>query len=330
MRLLAGTPRNQPRNIAVRTRRHIGQGGHLNVGVVVEHLLVIFQTHKGQTTRKHAVHHHTERKNISLRADLHLWIQDLRRNVGGGAHGCARIHLIVTAGKTKVRELHLTVSVEKNIARLNIAVQVAVRVHLRERLHHRNENIQSLTQGQGITHTQQLAQGATVHILQDDVHDHLARKIFGTRRNHTHRMPAAAHLAHRTLLTVEFLAVRRILRQGGGEDLERDRVIRPQVQRIIDLAHAAAANERTHLVMTLNNGATEPLRRTDSGIRGSGASGGRNRSICRRTRGHRRNPAWAGSIHTSQHFSPPTWAEAMPKGAEQVNTQRILKKHGQV
>ena len=50
MRLLAGTPRNQPRNIAVRTRRHIGQRGHLNVGIVVEHLLVILQTHKGQTT----------------------------------------------------------------------------------------------------------------------------------------------------------------------------------------------------------------------------------------------------------------------------------------
>ena len=50
MRLLAGTPRNQPRNIAVRTRRNIGQRGHLNVGVVVEHLLVILQTHKGQTT----------------------------------------------------------------------------------------------------------------------------------------------------------------------------------------------------------------------------------------------------------------------------------------
>ena len=50
VRLLAGTPRNQPRNIAVRTRRNIGQRGHLNVGVVVEHLLVILQTHKGQTT----------------------------------------------------------------------------------------------------------------------------------------------------------------------------------------------------------------------------------------------------------------------------------------
>lgn len=201
-------------------------------------------------------------------------------------------------------------------------------MHLRERLHHRNENIQSLTQGQGITHTQQLTQGATVHILQDDVHDHLARKIFGTRRNHTHRMPAATHLTHRTLFTVELLAVRRILSQSGGENLERDRVIRPQVQRVIDLAHAAAANERTHLVVTLNNGATEPLRRTDSGIRGSGTSGGRNRSIRRRgSLGvHGRNPAWAGSIHTSQHFSPPTWGEAMPKGAEQVNTQRILKK----
>ena len=199
-------------------------------------------------------------------------------------------------------------------------------MHLRERLHHRNEDIQSLTQGQSITHTQQLTQGAAVHILQDDVHDHLARKIFGTRRNHTHRMPAATHLTHRTLFTVELLAVRRILSQSGGEDLERDRVIRPQVQRIIDLAHAAAANERTHLVVTLNNGATEPLRRTDSGIRGSGTSGGRNRSIRRRTRVHGRNPARAGSIHTSQHFSPPTWGEAMPKSAEQVNTQRTLTK----
>ena len=139
-------------------------------------------------------------------------------------------------------------------------------------------------------------------------------------------MPAATHLAHRALLTVELLTVRCILSQSGGENLERDRVIRPQVQRIIHLAHAAAANKRTHLVVTLNNGATEPLRRTNSGIRGSGTSGGRNRSICRRTRVHRRNPAWAGSIHTSQHFSPPTWAEAMPKGAEQVNTQRILTK----
>ena len=139
-------------------------------------------------------------------------------------------------------------------------------------------------------------------------------------------MPAATHLAHRAFLTVELLTVRCILSQSGGENLERNRVIRPQVQRIIHLAHAAAANKRTHLVVTLNNGATEPLRRTNSGIRGSGTSGGRNRSICRRTRGHRRNPAWAGSIHTSQHFSPPTWAEAMPKGAEQVNTQRILTK----
>ena len=50
LRLLAGTPRNQPRNIAVRTRRDIGQRGHLNIRVVVEHLLVILQTHKGQTT----------------------------------------------------------------------------------------------------------------------------------------------------------------------------------------------------------------------------------------------------------------------------------------
>ena len=140
-------------------------------------------------------------------------------------------------------------------------------------------------------------------------------------------MPAATHLAHRALLTVELLTVRCILSQSGGENLKRNRVIRPQVQRIIHLAHAAAANKRTHLVVTLNNGATEPLRRTNSGIRGSGTSGGRNRGICRRTRVHRRNPAWAGSIHTSQHFSPPTWAEAMPKGAEQVNTQRILKKH---
>ena len=88
-----------------------------------------------------------------MRADLHLRIKNLRRYVGGGAHGGARIHLIVTAGETKVRQLHLAVSVEKNIARLNIAVQVAVRVHLRERLHHRNEDIQSLTQGQRITHT---------------------------------------------------------------------------------------------------------------------------------------------------------------------------------
>ena len=167
-----------------------------------------------------------------------------------------------------------------------------------------------------------------MHILQDDVHDHLARKIFGTRRDHAHRMSAATHLAHRTLFTVELLAVCRILGQSRGENLECDRVIRPQVQRIIDLAHAAAANERTHLVVTLNNGATEPLRRTDSGIRGSGTSGGRNRSIRRRgSLGvHGRNPAWAGSIHTSQHFSPPTWGEAMPKSAEQVNTQRILKK----
>ena len=50
VRLLAGTPRNQPRNVAVRTRRDIGQRGHLNISVVVEHLLVILQTHKGQTT----------------------------------------------------------------------------------------------------------------------------------------------------------------------------------------------------------------------------------------------------------------------------------------
>ena len=131
MRLLAGTPRNQPRNIAVRTRRDIGQRGHLNVGVVIEHLLVILQTHKGQTTRKHAVHHHAERKNIGLCADLHLRVQNLRRHVGGGSHGGTRIHLIVTARKTEVRELHLAVSVEKNIARLNIAVQVAVCVNLR-------------------------------------------------------------------------------------------------------------------------------------------------------------------------------------------------------
>ena len=199
-------------------------------------------------------------------------------------------------------------------------------MHLRERLHHRNEDIQSLTQGQSITYTQQLAQGTAVHILEHDIHDHLTRKIFGTRRDHAHRMSAATHLAHRTLFTVELLAVCRILGQSGGENLECDRVIRPQVQRIIDLAHAAAANERTHLVVTLNNGATEPLRRTDRGIGGSGTSGGRNRSIRRRTRVHGRNPAWAGSIHTSQHFSPPTWRDAMPQGAWQVNTQRILKK----
>ena len=140
-------------------------------------------------------------------------------------------------------------------------------------------------------------------------------------------MPAATYLAHRALLTVELLTVRCILSQSGGENLERNRVIRPQVQRIIHLAHAAAANKRTHLIVTLNNGATEPLRRTNSGIRGSGTSGGRNRSI-RRTGVHGRNPAWAGSIHTSQHFSPPTWADAMPKSAEQVNTQRTLKKRG--
>ena len=164
-----------------------------------------------------------------------------------------------------------------------------------------------------------------MYVLEHDVHDHLTRKILGTRRNHAHRMPAATYLAHRALLTVELLTVRCILSQSGGENLERNRVIRPQIQRIIHLAHAAAANKRTHLVVTLNNGATEPLRRTNSGIRGSGTSGGRNRGICRRTRVHRRNPAWAGSIHTSQYFSPPTWA-AMPKGAGQVNTQRILTK----
>ena len=181
MRLLAGTPRNQPRNIAVRTRRDIGQRGHLNVGVVVEHLLVIFQAHKGQATGKHAVHHHAERKNISLSADLHLRIKHLRRHVCGGTHGGTRIHLIVTAGEAEVRQLHLAVSVEKNIARLDIAVQVAVSVHLGERLHHRNEDVQRLPQGQRITHTQQLAQGATVHILEHNIHDHLTRKIFGTR-----------------------------------------------------------------------------------------------------------------------------------------------------
>ena len=88
-----------------------------------------------------------------MSSDLHLRIKNLRRYVGGGAHGGARIHLIVTAGETEVRELHLAVSVEKNIARLNIAVQVAVRMNLRERLHDRNEDIQSLTQREGITHT---------------------------------------------------------------------------------------------------------------------------------------------------------------------------------
>ena len=88
-----------------------------------------------------------------MRADLHLRVQNLRRHVGGGAHGGARIHLIVTAGKTEVRQLHLAVSVEKNIARLNIAVQVAVRMNLRKRFHDRNEDIQSLTQREGITHT---------------------------------------------------------------------------------------------------------------------------------------------------------------------------------
>ena len=69
-------------------------------------------------------------------------------------------------------------------------------MHLRECLHHWNEDIQSLTQGQSLTHTQQLAQCTTVHVLEHDIHDHLTQKIFGTRRDHTHRMSATTYLTH--------------------------------------------------------------------------------------------------------------------------------------
>ena len=103
MRLLAGAPGNNPGHVAVNARGDVAERGHLNIGVVVQHLLVVLQTHKRQPSRQHTVHHDTECKNISLRTHLHLRIQHLRSHVGGGAHGGAGIHLIIAARQTEVR-----------------------------------------------------------------------------------------------------------------------------------------------------------------------------------------------------------------------------------
>ena len=122
MRLLAGAPGNNPGHVAVNARGDVAERGHLNIGVVVQHLLVVLQAHKRQPSRQHTVHHDAERKNISLRTHLHLRVQHLRSHVGGGAHGGAGIHLIIAARQTEVRQLHLAVGVQQNIARFNIAV----------------------------------------------------------------------------------------------------------------------------------------------------------------------------------------------------------------
>ncbi len=67
--------------------RRIGQRGHLNIRVVVEHLLVILRLTRADDLKAWRYIIHAERKNIGLRADLHLRIKNLRRYVGGGVWG---------------------------------------------------------------------------------------------------------------------------------------------------------------------------------------------------------------------------------------------------
>ncbi len=164
----------------------------------------------------------------------------LRRSHDHAGLGHRRLRAVQRTGDAEVHHLDRAGVRDDHVGRLDVPVHDPVLVRVGQRLQHPGDDDQRLLRRRGLRVEQQVADGAALDELHDDVRDGLTGHgvLAGVVHRH-HRMVVEA--GDRLRLTREPGLGDRVLGKIGAQQLHRDRTSQPDVLGREDLGHAAPA-----------------------------------------------------------------------------------------
>ena len=197
----------------------------------------------GQLARQHLVQHDAGRVEVGARVGLARLLALLRRHVLVRAEHEVRAReprvllRAEHAAEAEVGDLDDVALAEQHVLRLDVAVDDAVSVRVRERAEHRADDAQRLGRRQR-AFAQNLAQAAPLDVFHDE-----ERTAVDLAAVDDGDDVGVRELAQHVGLAVEALEKLRVLREVRGEHLERDRAAERELRGAVHRAHAAAADD---------------------------------------------------------------------------------------
>ena len=170
---------------------------------------------------------------------------------GGLRHRGRRI--IQGAGDAEVHDLHLAGVGQHNVGRLDIAVDDPGLVGRLQGIRHRLEHARGFFDRHGAILTDDVAQGAALHVLHDDIGHHQAVDVLFTRVEDGNDV-RVVELAGILGLAAESLAEVDVARHVGAQHLDGDGAPQNGVLGFVHLGHAAGADGLAEVVPITDHG----------------------------------------------------------------------------
>ena len=204
---------------------------------------------EGQTSGKHLIEHHAGGVDIAAGVGA-VTSGLLRGDVVDGAQRLLRQGL-AGAGQTgdaEVRHLDAAVPQDHDVLRLDVPVDDAPAVGMAQRPHDLGDEVQRLPPVHLATALHVLLQGDAVHQLHNDI----LRVAAAGHVVHRHDV-GVGQLGHRQRLVPEAAAEVGVLRQIVFQDLHRHHSVQAVALGLVDVGHAAAADELQYLIAVIQH-----------------------------------------------------------------------------